>query len=170
MQRSQARGHSAKPPAAAAQLISRRRSFQQLRAGADEPHTNRKILRRPFSTCNMHMCMCMQNRLANSEDQAHHIASSAGCSWCVQPSLHSDLADEHEHVERAGLGHVHHEGEVLDAQASAPASSSLGDHARHPLISPYRCSIARYYCPEERGEHRVVRMSETVVSNTHDNV
>ena len=59
---------------------------------------------------------------------------------CVQPSLHSDLADEHEHVERAGLGHVHHEREVLDAQASAPASSSLGDHARHPHIPPHWCS------------------------------
>ena len=63
---------------------------------------------------------------------------------CVQPSLHSDLADEHEHVvkhvEQAGLGHVHHEREVLDAQASAQASSSLGDHARHPLIPPYRYS------------------------------
>ena len=58
---------------------------------------------------------------------------------CVQPSLHSDLADEHEHVERAGLGHVHNEGEVLDVQASAPARSSLGDHARHPRIPPHCC-------------------------------
>ena len=51
MQRSHARGHSAKPPAAAAQLVCRRRSRQQLGACADEPHTNRKISRRPFSRC-----------------------------------------------------------------------------------------------------------------------
>ena len=51
MQRSHARGHSARPPAAAAQLICRRRSRQQLGACADEPHTNRKISRRPFSRC-----------------------------------------------------------------------------------------------------------------------
>ena len=51
MKRSYARGHSAKPPAAVAQLVCRRRSLQQLGACADDPHTNRKILRRPFSTC-----------------------------------------------------------------------------------------------------------------------
>ena len=51
MQRSHARGHSAKPPAAAAQLVCRRRSRQQLGACADDPHTNRKISRRPFSRC-----------------------------------------------------------------------------------------------------------------------
>ena len=55
--------------------------------------------------------------------------AAAGWSWglgiknlsfvmCVaQPSSHSDLADEDEHVERAGLGHAHHEREVLDVQA-----------------------------------------------------
>ena len=71
-----------------------------------------------------------------------------GCT----PGCTADLADEHEHVERAGLGQVHHEGEVHDAQASAPASSSLGDHARHPLIPPYRFSnkqILREYASTE---------------------
>ena len=51
MQRSHARGHSAKLPAAAAQLVCRRRSRQQHGACADEPHTNRKIWGRPFSRC-----------------------------------------------------------------------------------------------------------------------
>jgi len=36
---------------AAAQLVCRRRSTQQLGAGADDPHTARKISRRPFTTC-----------------------------------------------------------------------------------------------------------------------
>jgi len=38
----------------------------------------------------------------------------------------TDLADEHEHVERAGLGQVHHKGAVEDGQAAAPASSNHG--------------------------------------------
>ena len=42
----------------------------------------------------------------------------------VQPSLHSDLADEDEHVERAGLGQVDHDGAVHDRQAPTPASSN----------------------------------------------
>ena len=81
-----------------------------------------------------------QNKLANSEGQAHHTYSCSWFSLDCEPGRTADLADEHEHVERAGLGQVHHEGDVHDAQASAPASSSLGDHARHPLIPPYRCS------------------------------
>ena len=38
VQKCHTRGHSAKPPAAAAQLVCRRRSRQQLGACADEPH------------------------------------------------------------------------------------------------------------------------------------
>ena len=86
----------------------------------------------------------MCNMLANSKDQAHHTCLCSRFSLGCTPGRTADLADEHEHVrwhvERAGLGQVHHEGEVHDAQASAPASSSLGDHARHPHIPPYRCS------------------------------
>ena len=80
------------------------------------------------------------NKLVNSKDQAHHTCSCSRSSLGCTPCRTADLADEHEHVERAGLGQVHHEGEVLDAQVSAPASSSLGDHARHPLIPPHWCS------------------------------
>ena len=43
--------HLASSTAAAAQLVCRRRSTQQLGAGADDPHTVRRISRRPFSTC-----------------------------------------------------------------------------------------------------------------------
>ena len=78
--------------------------------------------------------------LVAAEGQAHHAYSCSRFSLGCIPCRTADLADEHEHVERAGLGQVHHEGDVYDAQASAPASSSLGDHARHPLIPPYWCS------------------------------
>ena len=39
-------------------------------------------------------------------------------------SMQSDLADEHEHVERAGLGQVDRDGAVRDRQAPAPASNA----------------------------------------------
>ena len=58
----------------------------------------------------------------------------------MQHSLHSDLADEDEHVERTGPSQVDRDGAVHDGQAPAPASSSLGDHARHPPIPPYQYS------------------------------
>ena len=75
---------------------------------------------------------------------------------CEQPSSHSDLADEDEHVERAGLGHAHHEREVLDVQAPAPASSSLGDQARHPQIAPHWFSskpMASSALDEQQHQH-----------------
>ena len=74
----------------------------------------------------------------------------------MQPSLHSDLADEDEHVERAGLSHAHHEREVLVAQAPAPASSSIGDPARHPQIAPHWCSskqMASIALDEQQQQH-----------------
>ena len=43
--------HLASSTAEAAQLVHPRRSSQQLGAGADDPHTERKISMRPFSTC-----------------------------------------------------------------------------------------------------------------------
>jgi hypothetical protein len=58
----------------------------------------------------------------------------------VQASLHTDLADEHERVERAGLGQVHHEGSVQDGQAAAPASSNHGAFAGHNLVPQQQCS------------------------------
>jgi len=52
----------------------------------------------------------------------------------VQPSLHSDLADEAEHVKRAGLGQVEHDGVVHDRQAPTPASSNhVACAGQHPV-------------------------------------
>ena len=58
----------------------------------------------------------------------------------LQPSLHSDLADEHEHVERAGLGHVHRDGAVHNGQAPAPASSNHGACAGQRPVAPQQSS------------------------------
>jgi hypothetical protein len=52
----------------------------------------------------------------------------------------TDLADEHEHVERAGLGQVHHKGAVEDGQAAAPASSNHGACAGHNLVPQQQCN------------------------------
>ena len=98
----------------------------------------------------------MCNMLANSKDQAHHTCSCSRFSLGCTPGRTADLADEHEHVERAGLGQVHHEGDVHDAQASAPASSSLGDHARHPHIPPHWCiskQMASNALDEQQHQH-----------------
>ena len=132
MQRSHARGHSAKQPSSSSiahlpsPLMPAARSLRRRVA-----HQSKDLEEAVLQMCNM---------LANSKDQAHHTCSCSRFSLGCTPGRTADLADEHEHVERAGLGQVHHEGEVHDAQASAPASNSLGDHARHPLIPPYRCS------------------------------
>ena len=68
----------------------------------------------------------MPNRLVNSGVHACHAYSCSRVSLDSEPTCTTDLADEHEHVERAGLGQVHHDGEVHDAQAPAPATSSCG--------------------------------------------
>ena len=71
------------------------------------------------------------NRLVNSGVHACHAYSCSRVSLDSEPTCTTDLADEHEHVERAGLGQVHHDGEVHDAQAPAPATSSCGDLVQH---------------------------------------
>jgi hypothetical protein len=117
--------HSASSTAAAAPLVCRRRSRQQLGAGADDPHTNGKISRRPFSTCRTSWTT-PKTKHANLLVQQ----DAAG----VQPSLHSDLADEDEHVKRAGLGQVEHDGAVHDRQAPTPASSNhVACAGQHPV-------------------------------------
>ena len=45
-----------------------------------------------------------QNKLANSEGQAYHTYSCSWFSLDCKPGRTADLADEHEHVERAELG------------------------------------------------------------------
>ena len=71
------------------------------------------------------------NMLVNSGVHACHAYSCSRVSLDSEPTCTTDLADEHEHVERAGLGQVHHDGEVHDAQAPAPATSSCGDLVQH---------------------------------------
>ena len=56
------------------------------------------------------------------------------------PARTTDLADELEHVERAGLGQVHHDGAVHDEQAPAAASSSHGACAGPNLVPQQQCS------------------------------
>ena len=136
MERSHARGHSAKPPAAAAQLSCRRRSRQQLGACADDLHTNRKILRRPFSRCGTGWPTPKTKYI--SSPRAQQDADG------VQLSLHSDLADFHEHVERAGLGQVDRDGAVRDRQAPhLPAATMLHVLSSTSLRNSRRAQCAR---------------------------
>ena len=76
------------------------------------------------------------NRLVNSGVHACHAYSCSRVSLDSEPTCTTDLADEHEHVERAGLGQVHHDGEVHDAQAPPPASSSPDTCARPASVPP----------------------------------
>ena len=82
---------------AAAQLVCWRRSSWQLGAGVDDPHTERKISRRPLSTCG--------SSWPNPEAKHATSAGAASCRWCARrPSQPiSQFADEHEH-ETSELG------------------------------------------------------------------
>jgi hypothetical protein len=70
--------HSASSTAAAAPLVYRRRSRQQLGAGADDPHTNGKTLEE--------VVLHMPNKLDNSEDQACHISSCSRMQLVCSPA------------------------------------------------------------------------------------
>ena len=105
---------------AAAQLVCRRRSRQQLGAGADEPHTNRKIVRRPFSRC--------RTRWPTLKITYSSSPRAGGCGWLCCPaclltsptsaSMSSELglarwtvmelfmADKHLHLPAATMLHV----------------------------------------------------------------
>ena len=67
--------HSASSIAAAAPLVCRRRSRQQLGAGADDPHTSGKNSRRPSSTCRASWTTPKTKRATSPR--------AAGCSWCA---------------------------------------------------------------------------------------
>ena len=82
----------------------------------------------------------MPNKPANSGVHARHTSLSSRVSLESTPACTTDLADELEHVERAGLGQVHHDGAVHDEQAPAPASSSHGACAGHNLVPQQQCS------------------------------
>jgi len=80
------------------------------------------------------------NKPANSGVHARHTSLSSRVSLESTPARTTDLADELEHVERAGLGQVHPDGAVHDEQAPAPASSSHGACAGHNLVPQQQCS------------------------------
>ena len=105
---------------AAAQLVCRRRSRQPLGAGADDPHTNRKITRRPFSRCGtrrptLEITYCSSSRVGGC---------GCGCSPAcpltspTSASMSSELArarwtatelfmiDRHPHLPAAIMLHV----------------------------------------------------------------
>jgi hypothetical protein len=89
-------------------------------------HTKGNISRRPFSTCRTSWTTLKTKHACDLLVQQ----DAAG----VQPSLHSDLADEDEHVKRAGLGQVEHDGAVHDRQAPTPASSNhVACAGQHPV-------------------------------------
>ena len=58
----------------------------------------------------------------------------------VRAGLHTNLADERERVERAGMVQMHHDGVVHDGQAPPAASSSHGACARPASFPPPVCS------------------------------
>ena len=87
-------------------------------AGVDDPHTERKVSKRPFSTC----------RRSRPTPEAKH-ATRTRADLCSRvpldctPAITIDLADAHEHDERAELDQEHHDEADHNAQAPSPASS-----------------------------------------------
>ena len=105
---------------AAAQLVCWRRSRQQLGAGADEPHTNRKIMRRPFSRCGTRRptlritygsspraggcgCGCRPACPLTSPTSASMSSELAWARWSV---IELSMADKHQHLPAATMLHV----------------------------------------------------------------
>jgi hypothetical protein len=86
------------------------------------------------------------NKPANSGVHARHTSLSSRMLLESTPACTTDLADELEHVERAGLGQVHHDGAVRDEQAPAPASSSHGACAGYNLVPQQQCSTRQMAC------------------------
>ena len=87
-------------------------------AGVDDPHTERKVSKRSFSTC----------RRSRPTPEAKH-ATRTRADLCSRvpldctPAITIDLADAHEHDERAELDQEHHDEADHNAQAPSPASS-----------------------------------------------
>jgi hypothetical protein len=79
----------------------------------------------------------VQTKLANSGGQVRHTYLCIRVPLDCTPAITTDLADEHEHDERAGPGQVRHDGAVHDGQAPAPASSSNGACDRPSLLLPH---------------------------------
>ena len=81
----------------------------------------------------------VQNQLAKSGGRARHIR------WCCRlllecmPACTTDLTDEHEHDERAGLGQEHHDGTVHDGQGTSTSQQQA-------LVLVIETSFLRHRC------------------------
>ena len=117
--------------AAAARLVCWSRSSWQLGAGVVDPHTKRRISRRPFSTC--------RPSWPTPEAKYATLTCVSGCRWTAhqpsQPTSQTSMSTTSELGRRPGQ--VRHDGAVHDGQAPAPASSSNGACDRPSLLLPH---------------------------------
>ena len=109
------------------------------------------------------------NKLVNSEDQAHQLAS---CSkmWivCSPACILTSTTSTSMSSELDWATHITiHEREVLDAQAPAPASSCLGDHDRHPHIPPHWCSSKQMASKLSTGSSSNTAVGERTARGPH---
>ena len=119
--------HSAMP-AAAAQLVCWRRSSWQLQAGVDDPHTKRKISRRPFSTC--------RTSWPNPEAEHATSAGAAGCRWSAcQPAQPTSQTSTSTTSELGWARSTTMEPFTTDRHQHQPAAS-IGACDRHSLFAP----------------------------------
>ena len=80
----------------------------------------------------------------------------------VRAGLHTNLADERERVERAGMVQMHHDGVVHDGQAPPAASSSHGACARPASFPPPVCSTREVSSKLVTGSSSSAAVGETV--------
>ena len=80
----------------------------------------------------------------------------------VRAGLHTNLADERERVERAGMVQMHHDGVVHDGQAPPAASSSHGACARPASFPPPVCSTREVSSKLAAGSSSSAAVGETV--------
>ena len=80
----------------------------------------------------------------------------------VRAGLHTNLADERERVERAGMVQMHHDGVVHDGQAPPAASSSHGACARPASFAPPVCSTREVSSKLVTGSSSSAAVGKTV--------
>ena len=80
----------------------------------------------------------MQTKLANSGGQVRHTYLCIRVPLDCTPAITTDLADEHEHDERAGPGQVRHDGAVHDRHQLQPAAAMV--LVIDPAFSCHMCS------------------------------
>ena len=160
---------------AAAQPVCRRRSRQPLGAGADDPHTNRKITRRPFSRCGtrrptLEITYCSSSRVGGcgcgcspacpltSPTSASMSSELARARWTVTELF---MIDRHPHLPAAIMLHVVDQpclrhlcaalGRCRVRLATGSSSSAaVGETVAHHAIEP-RSSRGRHGGRERHG-------------------